>query len=69
MRDKMKKIKIKPRKSHCRIFKEFICELWWKISIWSITKVDRGQMFPVSLHQVCTHCTWNFGPFLHADLI
>ncbi len=31
MRDKI-------RKSHCRIFKEFICKLWWKISIWSITK-------------------------------
>ncbi len=28
----------KSRKSHCRIFKEFICKLWWKISIWSITK-------------------------------
>ncbi len=25
------------RKSHCRIFKEFICKLWWKISIWSPT--------------------------------
>ena len=29
----------KSRKSHCRIFNEFICKLWWKISIWSITKV------------------------------
>ena len=29
----------KSRKSHCRIFCEFICKLWWKISIWSITKV------------------------------
>ncbi len=29
--------KKKYRKSHCRIFKEFICKLWWKISIWSIT--------------------------------
>ncbi len=28
----------KSRKSHCRIFREFICKLWWKISIWSITK-------------------------------
>ncbi len=36
MRDKIK-IK-KSRKSHCRIFKEFICKLWRKISIWSITK-------------------------------
>ncbi len=36
MRDKIRK-KIS-RKSHCRIFKEFICKLWWKISIWSITK-------------------------------
>ncbi len=36
MRDKIRKIK--SRKSHCRIFKEFICKLWWKISIWSITK-------------------------------
>ena len=24
----------KSRKSHCRIFNEFICKLWWKISIW-----------------------------------
>ncbi len=30
--------KKKSRKSHCRIFKEFIWKLWWKISIWSITK-------------------------------
>ncbi len=29
--------KKKSRKSHCRIFKEFICKLWWKISIWSPT--------------------------------
>ncbi len=29
--------KNKSRKSHCRIFKEFICKLWWKISIWSPT--------------------------------
>ncbi len=34
MRDKIRK---KSRKSHCRIFKEFICKLWWKISIWSPT--------------------------------
>ena len=27
----------KSRKSHCRIFNEFICKLWWKISIWSPT--------------------------------
>ena len=27
----------KSRKSHCRIFYEFICKLWWKISIWSPT--------------------------------
>ncbi len=33
MRDKIRKKK--SRKSHCRIFKEFICKLWWKISIWS----------------------------------
>ena len=26
-----------PMKSHCGIFKEFICKLWWKISIWSPT--------------------------------
>ena len=26
-----------PSKSHCRIFYEFICKLWWKISIWSPT--------------------------------
>ncbi len=36
MRDKIRKKK--SRKSHCRIFKEFICKLGWKISIWSITK-------------------------------
>ncbi len=30
MRDKI-------RKKNCRIFKEFICKLWWKISIWSPT--------------------------------
>ncbi len=35
-RDKIRKKK--SRKSHCRIFKEIICKLWWKISIWSITK-------------------------------
>ena len=74
MTDKMKKKK--SRKSHCRIFYEFICKLWWKISIWSITKVylpfvgnDRGQTFSVSLHKVFTHCCWYFGPFLHADLL
>ncbi len=36
MRDKIRKKK--SRKSHCRIFTEFICKLWWKMSIWSITK-------------------------------
>ncbi len=35
MRDKIRKKK--SRKSHCRLFKEFICKLWWKISIWSPT--------------------------------
>ncbi len=35
MRDKIRTKK--SRKSHCRIFKEFICKLWWKISIWSPT--------------------------------
>ncbi len=29
MRDKIRKKN--PEKSHCRIFKEFICKLWWKI--------------------------------------
>ncbi len=79
MRDKIRKKN--SRKSHCRIFKEFICKLWWKISIWSITKFhlntllytlcchDRGQTFSVSLHKVFTHCCWYFGPFLHADLL
>ena len=38
MRDKMRMKK--SRKSHCLIFKEFICKLWWKISIWSITKTS-----------------------------
>ncbi len=28
---------MRDRKLHCRIFKEFICKLWWKISIWSPT--------------------------------
>ncbi len=36
MRDKIRRKK--SRKSHCRIFKEFICKLWWNISTWSITK-------------------------------
>jgi len=35
MRDKMRgkksKKKKKSRKSLCRLFKEFICKLWWKI--------------------------------------
>ncbi|CDQ98741.1 unnamed protein product [Oncorhynchus mykiss] len=31
------KKKFKSRKSHCMIFNEFICKLWWKISIWSPT--------------------------------
>ncbi len=35
MRDKIRKKK--SRKSHCRIYKEFICKLWWKTSIWSPT--------------------------------
>ena len=30
--------KNKSRKSHCRIFNEFFCKLWWKIIIGSITK-------------------------------
>ena len=42
MRDKMRKKK--SRKSHCLIFKEFICKLWWKISIWSITKVHLNTL-------------------------
>ncbi len=46
MRDKIRKTK--SRKSHCRIFKEFICKLWWKISIWSITKFN--------LNTLCTLC-------------
>ncbi len=41
MRDKIRK---KSRKSHCRIFKEFICKLWWKISIWSITKFNLNTL-------------------------
>ena len=31
--------KMREKKSHCRIFNEFIYKLWWKISNWSITKV------------------------------
>ncbi len=42
MRDKIRKKK--SRKSHCRIFKEFICKLWWKISIWSITKFNLNTL-------------------------
>jgi len=34
IRDNMRK---KSRQSTCRIFKEFICKLWWKIRIWSPT--------------------------------
>ncbi len=77
MRDKIRK----SRKSHCRIFKEFICKLWWKISIWSITKFhlntllytlcwqwQRSNVFCKS-SQVFTHCCWYFGPFLHAELL
>jgi len=41
MRDKMRK---KSRKSQCMIFEEFICKLWWKISIWSITKVQLNTL-------------------------
>jgi hypothetical protein len=33
--------KQKSRKSHCMIFYLFICKWWWKISIWSITKVSQ----------------------------
>ena len=72
--------KKKSRKSNCLIFKEFICKLWWKISILSITKghlntllypllAMTGQTFSVSLHKGFTHCCWYFGPFLHADLL
>ncbi len=32
------------RKSHCRIFKEFLCILWWKIRIWSITKFNLNTL-------------------------
>ncbi len=42
MRDKIRKKK--SRQSHCRIFKEFICKLWWKISIWSITKLNLNTL-------------------------
>ncbi len=42
MRDKIRKKT--SRKSHCRIFKEFICKLWWKISIWSITKFNLNTL-------------------------
>ena len=66
----------KSRKSHCRIFNEFICKLWWKISIWSPAKVSQYfVIYPLlamtevkRLHKVFTHC-WYFGPFLHADLL
>ena len=37
MTDKIKEKWKKSRKSHCRIFNELICKLWWKISIWSPT--------------------------------
>ncbi len=41
MRDKIEK---KSRKITCRIFKNFICKLWWKISIWSITKCNLNTL-------------------------
>lgn len=30
---------------------------------------DRGQKFPVDIHQVCTHCRWYPGPFFHLNLL
>lgn len=29
----------------------------------------RDQTFPVVLDQVCTHCSRDFGPLLHTDLL
>ena len=29
----------------------------------------RDHTFPVVLDQVCTHCSRNFGPLLHTDLL
>ncbi len=29
----------------------------------------RGQVFPVVLGQVCTHCSRDFGPLLHTGLL
>lgn len=36
--------------------------------LWNITLVGRGKTFPVGLHQVCTYCSWCFGPFFKKDL-
>ena len=53
-------------------FNEIICKLWWKISIWSKTKVYLNTL----LYTLCwqwqrsnVFCCWYFGPFLHADLL
>ncbi len=53
MRDKIRKKK--SRKSHCRIFKEFICKLWWKISIWSISKFHLNTL----LYTLCWQWQWS----------
>ena len=45
MRDKMREKK--SRKSHYRIFKEFICKLWWEIK--ELLKDTRKKT--VDLHQ------------------
>lgn len=68
--------------NHCLISKEFIRKLWWKIRFWSKAQVhlstkvinsfvgsDRVDIFPVSLHNVFTHCCWYVGPILHVNLL
>ncbi len=50
MRDKIRKIKY--WKSHCRIFKEFICKLWWKISI-SKPHILEWPFIVASLRHTC----------------
>ncbi len=55
MRDKIRKEK--SRKSHCRIFKDFICKLWWKISIWSPTNKQDCWCHESGCHSLQLHIT------------
>ena len=41
----------------------------WKLVRVRARVVVRYQTFPVVLDQVCTHCSKDFGPLLHMDLL